>query len=230
MKFYISIVVKLLFLVLLTNAFIVFGGNNHPADPYSSEYLVTEQDTIKPRYGNFIYDPSTNPFDLEDPSIIDQNIDYDPESGMYIISEKIGDEYYRMPSYMTMEEYLEWKAKKQERNYFSNLAGIKTDKNQVLGKIDPASYVNVKKDMIERLFGGNEITIKPQGSIDLTFGGDYQKNLNPALTLDQQVNAGFDFDMDIQMNVEGGIGEKLKLDFNYNPKASFDFDNLPSSH
>jgi cell surface protein SprA len=225
MKFYISIVVRLLFLVLLTNAFSALGNNKYPADPYSSEYMVTEQDTIKPRFGNFIYDPSNNPFDLDDPSIIDQNIDYDPESGMYIISEKIGDEYYRMPSYMTMEEYLEWKAKTQERNYFSNLAGIKTDKNQVLGKIDPASYVNVKKDMIERLFGGNEITIKPQGSIDLTFGGDYQKNLNPALTLDQQVNAGFDFDMDIQMNVEGGIGEKLKLDFNYNPKASFDFDN-----
>lgn len=225
MKIKLSILVKLLFLGLIFQSFWLYAGNNNPADPYTSEYMVAEQDTIKPRYGNFIEDPAKNPFDLEDPSIIEQTVEFDPSTGMYIISEKIGDEYYRMPSYMTMQEYLDWKAKKQEQQYFNRLTGIKTEKNQVLGKIDPASYVNVKKDLIERLFGGNEITIKPQGSIDLTFGGDYQKNLNPALTLDQQINAGFDFDMDIQMNVEGGIGEKLKLDFNYNPKASFDFDN-----
>ena len=202
-----------------------FGGIDRPENPFVEQGLSAEQDTIKPRYGNFIEDPSTNPFDLKDPSIIEQSVEYDPKTGLYIISEKIGDEYYRMPSYMTMEEYLAWKAKEQEKSYFNQMAGIKTDKTDVIGKVDPASFVNVKKDLIERLFGGNEITIKPQGSIDLTFGGDYQKNLNPALTLDQQVNAGFDFDMDIQMNVEGGIGDKLKLDFNYNPKASFDFDN-----
>ena len=218
-------VIKLLQLVLILPAVLVFGANNHPENPYTPDQLVVEQDTIKPRFGNFIEDPATNPFDLEDPAIIEKSIEYDPATGMYLISEKIGDEYYRMPSYMTMEEYLAWKGKEQEKAYFNQMAGIKTDKTDVIGKVDPASYFNVKKDLIERLFGGNEITIKPQGSIDLTFGGDYQKNLNPALTLDQQVNAGFDFDMDIQMNVEGGIGEKLKLDFNYNPKASFDFDN-----
>jgi cell surface protein SprA len=225
MKIELSIVVRLLFVVLVSQAFLAFGSNRLPADPYIKDYVIVEQDTIKPRYGNFIEDPSRNPFDLEDPDIIEQNVDFDPVTGMYIISEKIGEEYYRMPTYMTMQEFLEWKSKQQESRYFNQLAGIKTEKGQQLGKIDPASYVNVKKDIIERLFGGNEITIKPQGSIDLTFGGDYQKNLNPALTLDQQVNAGFDFDMDIQMNVEGGIGDKLKLDFNYNPKASFDFDN-----
>lgn len=225
MKFELSNAVKLLFVLLAFQGIMAFAGNNHPSNPYTSEYLIAEQDTLKPRYGNFIEDPAKNPFDLDDPDIIEQQVEYDPETGMYIISEKIGEEFYRMPTYMTMQEYLAWKAKQQETQYFSQLAGIKTERDQTLGKIDPASYVNVKKDIIERLFGGNEITIKPQGSIDLTFGGDYQKNLNPALTLDQQVNAGFDFDMDIQMNVEGGIGDKLKLDFNYNPKASFDFDN-----
>ncbi len=38
--------------------------------------------------------------------------------------------------------------------------------------------------------------------------------------------AQFDgFDKDIQMNVEGSIGEKLKLSTNYNTQATFDFDN-----
>jgi len=225
MKIVTSYIFKLLFLGLIMQSFMVMAGSHLPKDPFQENVQVAVQDTIKPRYGNFIEDKSKNPFDLEDPAIIEKNVDFDPQTGMYIITEKIGNEFYRTPTYMTMEEFLAWKAKEQETAYFNRLSGIKTGKMNVTGKVDPASYVNVKKDLIERLFGGNEITITPQGSIDLTFGGDYQKNLNPALTLDQQINAGFDFDMDIQMNVEGGIGDKLKLDFNYNPKASFDFDN-----
>ena len=67
--------------------------------------------------------------------------------------------------------------------------------------------------------------IRPQGNIDLTFGVDYQNVENPALTLRQQRNGGFDFDMAIQMNVEGQIGEKLRLSTNYNTQATFNFDN-----
>jgi len=186
---------------------------------------VMVQDTLKPRYGNFIEDKTKNTIDLKDPSIVEQKVEYDPQSGMYIITEKIGDDYFRMPSYMTMEEYLAWKAKQQEKSYFDRLAGVKKDSDALDSRVDPASFVKVKQDLIERLFGGNEITIKPQGSIDLTFGGDYQKNLNPAYTLRQQETYGFDFDMNIKMNVVGSIGDKLKLDFNYDPKATFDFDN-----
>ena len=42
-----------------------------------------------------------------------------PLSYLNIIYEKIGDEYYRTPTYMTFDEYLDWKAKEQERDYFA---------------------------------------------------------------------------------------------------------------
>ena len=44
---------------------------------------------------------------LKDPSAVEQTIEYDPETGQYIISEKIGDAYFRPPTYMTFDEYLE---------------------------------------------------------------------------------------------------------------------------
>lgn len=218
-----------IFLILFCSITLLPGEKMLDRDTGQSDPLDIHdpgiQDTLKPRYGNFIEDQTRNPIDLKDPSIIEQKVEYDPETGMYIITEKIGDDYFTMPSYMTMQEYLDWKSKQQEKKYFDRLAGVKKGSDVLDNKVDPASFVKVKQDLIERLFGGNEITIKPQGSIDLTFGGDYQKNLNPAYTLRQQETYGFDFDMNIKMNVVGSIGDKLKLDFNYDPKATFDFDN-----
>jgi cell surface protein SprA len=106
------------------------------------------------------------------------------------------------------------------------LQGVTSDDGKSnLGVVDPISKFDIKNSLIDRLFGGTEVNIKPQGNINLTFGFDYQKLENPILTRRQQRNGNFDFDMDINMSAQGKIGEKLNLNFNYNTQATFDFDN-----
>lgn len=198
-------------------------------DPYTSVYEITEMvtDTIpfKDRFGNFVEEKNTNPFDLDDPAGIEKNVEYDPQTGLYIITEKIGDEFFRAPTYMTFDEYMEWTRKEQERAYFERLAGISQGDRNSSGKVDPVSIVDISDDIIDRLFGGSEVDLKPQGNVDLTFGYDYYKQENPILPIRRQRNGGFDFDMDIQVNVDGKIGEKLGTAFNYNTRSTFDFEN-----
>ncbi|MEM1119145.1 MAG: cell surface protein SprA [Bacteroidota bacterium] len=187
-------------------------------------------DTVPPiqdRTGDFITAPSTNPFDLKDPAVIEKSVEYDVETGQYIISEKLGDDYFRAPTYMSFQEYMEYRAKEQETKYFNSLAGVNSDDDNISGRIDPISKLKseIENNLVNRLFGGTEVSIQPQGNIDVTFGGFYQNNENPALDQRQQRRGGFDFDMDIQMNVEGKIGEKLNLSTNYNTQATFDFEN-----
>lgn len=190
------------------------------------EFYNISQDTfpLKPRYGDFINDQSYNPFDIT-PSLIEQKVEYDPQTGNYIIYEKIGDEYFRTPSYMTFQEYMQWRSKQEERDNFSRLAGISTGKKTGIELADPMQKIDIQKNMIDRLFGGSEVNIQPQGNIDLTFGLDYYRNENPNLPLRQQSpGVLFDFDMNIEMGVDGNIGKKLNLGFNYDTRATFDFD------
>ncbi len=185
---------------------------------------VTDTIPVKERKGNFINDPKENPFDIT-PTVIDQKVEYDPETGGYIIFEKIGDEYYRTPNTMTFSEYLAWKSKKDEQRYFKKLAGINTGGfKSRLGKLDPIAKLDIKKNLIDRLFGGTDISINPQGSIDLILGGIYNNNDNPYLPQSTQQGVLLDFDMDIRMSVDGKIGDKMKLGFNYDTQATFDFD------
>lgn len=59
----------------------------------------------------------------------------------------------------------------------------------------------------------------------MTFGGSFQNIQNPILTENQRKQGGFDFAMDINANVLGSIGNNLKLNFNYNTQATFEFEN-----
>jgi len=221
-------ILKLFFGIVLVNfCGILLYGESGPIGPNSQYILLsTATDTIplKERYGDHVTDETRNPFDIQT-SIIDENVEYDAESGKYIITEKIGEEYYRMPTYMDFEEYLDWRAKEQEKDYFNRLAGVGSSRRSSNGLVDPMTKVDIKQNMVDRLFGGNGVTIEPNGSIDMTFGVDYQNVQNPFIAPRLQRQGGFDFDMDIQMALNGKIGDKMDIGFNYDTQATFDFDN-----
>ncbi|MFN7119046.1 MAG: cell surface protein SprA, partial [Saprospiraceae bacterium] len=207
------------------------GGNILSDDPYDLTYvrlsnLGVLQDTLPPikdRYEDFLNTKKTNPFDLKDPNNVEQTVEYDPITGRYIIQEKIGDDYFRPPTYMTFDEYMEYRRKQDEARYFKELSGVSTGDG--VSATDPLAKIDVKNSLIDRLFGGNTVDIRPQGNIDLTFGLDYQKVENPILPIRNQSQLNFDFDMAIQMNVTGKIGEKLSLSTQYNTQSTFNFDN-----
>lgn len=184
------------------------------------------KDSIPPlrdRYGDFLRDRPGNIIDLKDPKAIEKDVEFDPVTGRYTVRERIGDDYYRPATFMSFEEYLEYRRKQDERSYFDFLSGAQTDGK--INSLDPIAKIDVSNSLIDRLFGGTEVDIKPQGNIDLKFGFDVQRLENPILLERQRTTGGFDFDMAIQMNVTGRIGSKLTLSTNYNTNASFNFDN-----
>ena len=147
-------------------------------------------------------------------------------TGQYILTETIGENNYRNPTYLTFDEYMEWRSKREQAAYFNNLTGVRDDFITFTNVDDPIEQFDIQNDLINRLFGGNGITVEPKGNIDITLGMDYQKVLNPNLPLRQQKRGpAFDFDMDINMGLNAKIGEKLDLNFNYNTNATFSFEN-----
>ena len=201
------------------------GSGRFLERPYSTAFTGM-QDTIPDvdeRYGDFLTNPQNNPFDLEDPDIVEQNVEFDPTTEQYIISEKIGDDNFRPPTFLSFEEYLDLRQKQDEQAYFNELAGISTEGGG--GALDPIEKIDVKENLLERLFGGTEVDIRPQGNIDLTFGVNSSRTERPDLPERQRNLTNFDFDMNINMNVVGKIGEKLNLTTTYNTNANFNFDN-----
>ncbi len=204
------------------------NGKDGLMDPFDHIIAQVDADTLPlppEREGDFITSPTNNPFDLQDPDVINQQVEYDPITGQYFILEKIGDNYIRTPNMLTLEEYLEYSEKKQRQEYFDQLARNSSGPLGGGTVEDPISKVDIPQNLLDKLFGGTKIDIRPQGNIELTLGADFQKVDNPIIPERQRTQGGFNFDMAIQMNVTGQIGEKLKLGTSYNTQATFNFDN-----
>jgi len=195
--------------------------------PATFPLLSPATDTLPPlrdRRRDFITDPNQNTVDLRDPAVLKKTVEYDPATNSYIIRERMGEVDFRPPTYLTFEEYFKYREEQDKKEYFKRLGGVGVgDASLAVG--DPLEDIELDPDLINNLFGGTEIDIQPQGGVDLSFGLNYQNQENPFIVEQFRSRTIFDFDMDIQMNVTGQIGDKLKLNTNYNTGATFNFDN-----
>ena len=176
---------------------------------------------IHDRRGDFISEPSHNPFDLYDPINIHDSVAYDPETQQYYIYEKIGSQYYRKPSYLSQDEMLQIQGQKDEDDYFRSRADALSD----LNRRNARPNMTVSDNLFNRIFGTGKPDIRPQGNVDLTVGYQGQNIQNPTLPLSARRQGGPYFDESANLNVLGAIGSKLKLPISYNTLANFNFEN-----
>jgi cell surface protein SprA len=186
---------------------------------------TTKADTLKfpiqDRRGDAFSNPNRNPFNLKDPANIKDSIEYDPKTKQYYIVEKVGNHYYRKPTYLTFDEFMRIQSNKSENDYFRQRADMLSTLNQK--RLRPK--LAIKDNLFNRLFGQGKIDIRPQGNVDITAGYQGQSVQNPTLPENARHTGGLDFNMDANVNVLGNIGSKLKLPITYNTQATFDWMN-----
>jgi cell surface protein SprA len=170
---------------------------------------------------NPLWFPNNSGLTLDDPSNIQTSVEYDPATGNYNVSQKMGNMDYRPPTYMDQEEYLDYELKKSVKDYWRQRTHAETmnETKPIIPKL------HVGGEVFDRIFGGNTVDIRPQGSAELIFGVNTSKTDNPQIPEKQRKISTFEFNEKIQLNVIGKIGDKLKLTTSYNTEATFDFEN-----
>lgn len=189
---------------------------------------ASKGDTAKPKLPYPIRDrkpyelnPPAHPFDLGEPSNIKNRYELDPNTNQFNYKSTVGKQDYRMPATIPVSEQLKIENERQNKQYFKQRAQAQ---NFVKGGgiIPP---INVGPKIFDKIFGSGVIDIRPRGTAELIFQGNFNTVRNPAIALRQQSTGQFDFQQKIQLNVQGSIGDKMKLNMNYDTEATFDFEN-----
>ena len=191
-----------------------------PLDTPETDLPYPIEDNVNPYGGN-------GRIDLTDPSNMNNHIEYDPESGKYFFYQRIGESIdYRNPTVMTFEEYMDYVSRNSREQYWKEIRTTDAMASDDAAGPDPfRPSIKIESDAFDRIFGGNTVDIRPQGTAELTFGANINRVDNPQLPESQRSITTFNFDQRIQLNVVGHIGEKLKLSTSYNTEATFDFEN-----
>lgn len=177
---------------------------------------------ITDRRGDFISSGTRNTYDLETPSNITDSVVYDAINRRYVVYEKIGERYYRIPTIYSFEEYWAMRNRQAEVEYFRRRANTTSLLNRSRFTRPKLSLTD---GLFNRLFGNGKIDISPQGNVDISAGYQGQRIDNPTLPERARNNGGLDFLMNAQVNVNASIGDKLKFPINYNTLANFDLEN-----
>jgi cell surface protein SprA len=208
-------------LLAVSVVFCTTASAHFHADTTAPQKLDTLKFPLDDRRGDFFTNPEKNPFNLRDPRNIRDSIIYDPKTQQYYIIEKVGDKYFRKPTYLTFDEFMRIEAQRSEDDYFRKRADVLNELNRK--KLQPK--YSMTENLFNRLFGNGKVDIKPQGNVDITAGYQGQNVQNPTLPEIARKTGGFDFNESANINVIGNIGSKLKLPIAYNTQANFDFMN-----
>ena len=191
----------------------------------TTDTAVKPPDTLKfplyDRRGDPISNPNRNPFDLKDPVNIKDSIEYDPATRQYYIVEKIGNHYYRKPTYLTFDELMHMQAQSSEDDYFRQRADALDALNRKLLR----PKLTVSDNLFNRIFGSGKPDIRPQGNVDISAGFAGQNIQNPTLPESARKTLTPDFNMNANLSVVGNIGSKLKVPISYNTLANLDLEN-----
>ena len=204
--------------------------NTESRSPEEAADYVTETDsaiwapTRVKQLGAQNYGELTQPqssLDLHDPGNISTTVEYQPESGTYIIRTKMGDTDITTPYMLTQDEYNKYAERQIMHQYWQQKIGEVEHNNEKKFDITDMKF-NIGP--ADKVFGPGGVQLKMQGSAELLFGFKHQYIANPSLTQRARNNNIFDFDEKIQASIQGKVGQKLNFNMSYNTEASFSFD------
>ena len=148
--------------------------------------------------------------------------EYNTETQYYFLKEKVGDIDLSYSEILDFNEYQTDQMSRFIDDYW-DLRSKERLEREITSFGLPKLYIPGKA--FDKIFGGNAVDIRPQGSAELIFGLKQNRLDNPSLPEEQRKTTSFDFQEKIQMNVIGKIGDKLKLTTNFNTESTFDFEN-----
>ena len=160
--------------------------------------------------------------DLKDPSNITSVVEFDPETGCYVVHTRLGDNDIVTPFIMSPDEYSNADFRRSMMEYYRQKnAESAQDKEK-----DPFNFLDMQFGMgpLETVFGPGGVQLKTNGSVVINMGVKSNSTDNPSLSVSQRRKTYFDFDQKIQATITATVGDKMRFNMSYNTGATFDFD------
>ena len=177
---------------------------------------------VRPTSSSNTKDDRPHSGDLKDPDNLATGLFYDEATGLYKYGTKVGDHFVFAPIYMGTDEVMREGIRRSMLDYFRN-RNKEEYRSQGKNKFD-FTDMQFSLGPAEKIFGPGGVRVRTQGSAELKLGANHRWTDNPALSERNRSVFGFDFNEKVNLSLNGKVGDKVNMDFNYNSEATFNFD------
>ena len=177
---------------------------------------------VRPTSSSNTKDDKPHSGDLKDPDNLITGLFYDEATGLYKYGTKVGNHFVYSPIYMGTDEVMREGIRRSMLDYFRN-RNKEEYRSQGKNKFD-FTDMQFSLGPAEKIFGPGGVRVRTQGSAELKLGANHRWTDNPALSERNRSVFGFDFNEKVNLSLNGKVGDKVNMDFNYNSEATFNFD------
>lgn len=173
------------------------------------------------------------PFSLDIPSFYYINLPVDyiqvtrDSTGFYLSQHFMAGYPIGLPYLMGFDEYTKrYRQKVLQTNWNEIINDFQSTAEGREGLLDfNFDIPGGEESAFATIFGKNEVNIEVNGIANMNIGASIQKNENPRIPPDQQTQIDPTFNQNLQLNIQGTIGDKLSIRTNWDTEAAFDFQN-----
>jgi hypothetical protein len=163
-------------------------------------------------------------------SPVRRDVAIDSTGTTILFRESVGGFDVRVPTRMPLSQYVAERLKADRRKMLAEEArklrdtGPKDDLGALLSNITQIT-IPVPPNPLFSIFGKNEIRLNISGAVDIKAGFRNTKSDQTTISrLDQSRNEP-DFSQEVQVNVNGSIGDKLNILADWNTRRTFEYEN-----
>ncbi len=205
---------------------------NEPAAADSLQDSVeTEelQQAFRAHYGNFIAKPFLRPIPriyfitLPDEQVYVERRD----DGSFYAETRFGDVRSGAPTVLSSEEYYNRHEDfAKDENWKTLIREARQREGTGRGLLDFSLQVpGGQESAFTTIFGKPEVNLRVNGVAQMNVGASVQKSEDPSLPPDQQTRVDPTFDQNLQLNIQGTIGDKLTIQTDWDTERTLDYQN-----
>lgn len=127
------------------------------------------------------------------------------------------------PIVMTPKEYMQYRLKQMQQIHFRE-RNASSASTPLPIRPSPLSRRQPRNNQGASVFGQGGVRLTTQGFMEISAGMKRDVTDNPTLSQRSRVRNRFDFDQQIQLNLNAKVGDKIDFNINYDSDATFDLD------
>ena len=146
----------------------------------------------------------------------------------YVVTEQVGGQDARVSASADLARYRALRREAAVRASFRDLAERRGRRAGPGGFGITIDIPGGNQSAFSTLFGKNEVDLRVNGQANIDLGFDYQENELQEAATGQAGSLNPDFGQELNLGITGTIGDKLRVNVNYDTQNQFDFENQVS--
>jgi len=154
-------------------------------------------------------------------------IKFDPKTAEYLVTQSIDGVPIGVPVSFKLKEFTELSREAFKKESLARLAQTANNRRQSQqGLIDfKFSVPGGKESVFTTIFGKPEVNLRVTGTANMNVGAAIQRDENPSVPEDQRQRVDPTFEQNLKLNIQGGIGDKLTINTDWDTERPFDYQN-----